>query len=884
MPLDPELWKRVREIFDRAVELPLDQRDAFLSEAAGGDESIIREVRSLLDHADSTRDPAAVVRGSAAALDAQPEPTRTGKHVGPYRILDRIGTGGMGTVWLAERDDAAFTKKVALKIVRGGLDHPRLVERFRAERQILAGLEHPGIARLLDGGQTDDGLPYVVMEHVSGEPIDRFVQGRSLSIRETLRLFVRVCDSIEYAHQRLVIHRDIKPANILVNDEGEPKLLDFGIAKMLAEDQSPDLTVAGARPMTPIYAAPEQIRGEPVSTATDVYGLGLLLYELLTGEHPFWNEKRSSREVESAVLETDPAAPSAVARRQTGARPASGGIEPDLDNVVLKAMEKDPSRRYPSVAEFAADVQRYLDDQPVHAQQQTLAYRTQKFVRRNLAAVSIAAVVVVALVTATIVSTTLFVRAQLAQQEAEAQREGAEAIGDFLASMLASVNPRVAQGRDVTLLRELLDTTAGRIETEFEGRPEIEASLRLTIGRTYRAIAAYEESESHLRAAVEIRESMSAEPVLVAAARYQLALLLRETARFAAAESLLIPALEFRREAGPPEELLAALAELAYVRQAQSYHDAEPLRREAIDVAQQSMGESSEAYGEAVYELGRHLWFRDDRDSSRHVAGRLLVEAVEILRRVDEPDPLILADALEGASYAYRYFDEPDRAADALFESLDLERTVLAEDHPDIGLTLGEIATHFEEVGDYEQSETYYRDALRIQRRHLGDDHVEVGTMNNDIAGMLRKAGRYSDARPHYEEAIRIYRASLGPDHAWVAIVLGNAARLYEAQGDCLEAREAIAEFERVAAPFWNPEHPRVAAVRSLRGACLLREKRYAEAEDVLLATYAQLDTSPDEPSAATRDVARWLVRLYEESGRPQEAQRYRTAVGSSGG
>ena len=393
--MTPDEWKKVRGIFERAVDLEPGAREEFLQITCAADDGLRTEVESLLAaHQQAAGD---FLTGQAIdAVGTIPELPETrealaGRRVGPYRILEEIGRGGMGTVYRAERDDDQFRKQVAIKIVRAGLPDEFSIQRFKAERQILANLDHANIARLLDGGATGDGRPYVVMEYVQGQPIDAYAQAHDLPVRERLELFRTVCAAVAYAHQRLVIHRDIKPANILVTGQGEPKLLDFGIAKILDPEQEGDPTVTLVRLMTPEYASPEQVKGEPVTTATDVYSLGVVLYGLLTGLRPYRLTSRTPHEIARAVLNDEPERPSAAnpkLRRR---------FEGDLDNIVLKALRKEPERRYASVEQLSEDIRRYLEGRPVTARPDTLRYRSGKFVRRHKVPVLAAGVAVLAL-------------------------------------------------------------------------------------------------------------------------------------------------------------------------------------------------------------------------------------------------------------------------------------------------------------------------------------------------------------------------------------------------------------------------------------------------------------------------------------------------------
>lgn len=423
----PEEWKRVRVAFERALELSNAERPAFLSELQQSDPALAASVLALLERDgeeavdDAPRLPAWEEMLASTTL---PEGTR----LGAYEIRGEIASGGMGTVYRAERADDEFDKSVAIKLIKRGMDSAVILKRFRYERQVLADLEHPGIARLLDGGMSADGQPYFVMEYVDGEPIDEWCDSHKTPLRARLELFQRVCQGVHHAHQRLVVHRDLKPSNILVTRDGEPKLLDFGVARMLDPEESVDASVWTSEQSflgTPSFASPEQLRGERVTTATDVYSLGVVLYRLLTGLRPYELSRLGGDEVRRLVCEVEPTRPS---RRLSEARASENPIVPghltgDLDNIVLMALRKEPDRRYASAEQLAEDIQRHLDGLPVIARANTLSYRAAKFFRRNRASSLIGAALLLILVTATIVTANLYFDATQANEEADERFE-----------------------------------------------------------------------------------------------------------------------------------------------------------------------------------------------------------------------------------------------------------------------------------------------------------------------------------------------------------------------------------------------------------------------------------------------------------------------------
>jgi non-specific serine/threonine protein kinase/serine/threonine-protein kinase len=468
-------WQRAKEVFGAALERRPDERAAFLAEACGGDADLRREVEGLLaahEQADGFLSrPAALATDGAAGPAREVAPQR----IGPYQILDTIAHGGMGTVYRAARDDDAFRKIVALKVVRGGRHSEHFERRFRQERQILARLQHPNIATVLDGGTTDDGQPYLVMEHVEGRPITEFCAQRGMGVRERVALFRVVCGAVQYAHQSLVVHRDIKPGNILVDAAGAPKLLDFGIAKLLASGVDPDLapTATVLPMMTPAYASPEQVKGQAVTTASDVYSLGVVLYELLAGRRPYEVPADSLQAIVQAVCDTEPTAPSEAATRSAGRTegtlPAAGELRGDLDTIVLKALRKDPERRYRTAHELSEDLRRHLEGLPVTARADTIGYRAGKFVRRHRTAVA-AAVLVTASLVGGIVATTR--QARLAQRRFDEARR-------LIHTVIFDVQPKMGAVPGTTPLRkELIESTLQYLEALAQDAGDNPALLR----------------------------------------------------------------------------------------------------------------------------------------------------------------------------------------------------------------------------------------------------------------------------------------------------------------------------------------------------------------------------------------------------------------------
>jgi len=471
-----ERWQQIQSLFDAAVELPTDQRNTWLAFQCGADVALRSEVEHLLQAFTAERSGGfidAAIR--SVASDVTMGNVRPGMRLDEYRLVQELGSGGMGTVFLAERADGEYTGLAAIKLVRGGFASPDIERRFRTERQMLADLEHPNIARLLDGGTAPDGMPYLVMEYVDGQPITAWAHAQRLDLDDRLRLFLTICDAVQHAHRSLIVHRDLKPSNILVRQDGVPKLLDFGIAKLLPSMSSAaQQTFSMVRVMTPSYASPEQIDGRPVTLATDVYSLGVVLYQLLTGVHPFTADRPGPLEVRRRIVEDEPLPPSRAMAPAEGPRPASArSLRGDLDAIVMRAMQKRVEQRYATVEQLGADILRHMHGLPVLARPQTPGYRLDRFVRRNRAAVagSIAAIVIVA----TLVGIDRM-RLMRERDEAQADVVAARQLSSFLVSVFGAgdVPAGPADSTASTAAQNaavLLDPAAERARTEFITRP-----------------------------------------------------------------------------------------------------------------------------------------------------------------------------------------------------------------------------------------------------------------------------------------------------------------------------------------------------------------------------------------------------------------------------
>ncbi len=818
--MDPQRWNRIKEIFDAACEVPPDARAAFLERACGDDVAMREEIQGLFDEEDRVHSMLDGVAIEATGLLG--DLTREGRRIGPYLLIRRIGVGGMGEVYLAARADGQFEHRVALKLVRPGLGSEQILARFRSERQILARLQHPNIARLLDGGLTEEGQPYFVLEYIDGQPIDAYADAHQLSIDERLDLFGQVCRAVTYAHANLVVHRDLKPSNILVTADGQVKLLDFGIARMVSEDETAEpLTRTGGGVMTPAYASPEQARGEPVNVSTDIYSLGVVLYELLTGLRPYDVDSRNPIEAARVICGVAPERPSTAVTEAGDAAATSETIgkargmevgrlrrrlSGDLDVICLKALRKETERRYASAHEMGEDIRRHLGGRPIRARAESVSYRLGKFVRRNRVVVGMAAAMVAGLL---LIAALYTVRLAEENDRVLREAEKANAVVGFLESLFRTSDPAVSKGETVTA-RELLDAGADRIETELAGQPEVQARMMRVLGNVYASLSLLDRAEPLLEQALQRDQSLyGSQSPDAAESMAGLAFVALEHGRYPEAESLFRQTLDIRRAAlGPahPETIETMnLLGSAYWRQ-DDYEAADSLYRAALALGKAALGPESPQVAKSTGALALVMKYKGDYEA----ADPLYQEALALERKIyGDVHPNV---AITMGNYAVLKKDAGDLdGAEALQrEALALNRQLYGEEHSVLAASMYNLGLTLWLKAEYDEAEALYREALAMHRALLGDEHYRIARGYNDIGLLLQDKGDYEAAETAFREAGRLAGDLLGPEHRITAIYTDNLARLLNARGRRDEAerlhREALAVFLKLL----GPEHPSV--------------------------------------------------------------------------
>ncbi len=740
-------------------------------------------------------------------------PANQPEYVGPYRVLQVLAQGGMGLVYVAEQAEPV-RRRVALKVIKAGMDTRKVIARFEAERQALAVMDHPNIAKVIDGGATAEGRPYFVMELVKGIPITEYCDVHKLSTRERLAIFIDVCHAVQHAHQKSVIHRDLKPSNVLVmlqDGEPVPKVIDFGIAKALSQalTERTLVTQVGEAVGTPAYMSPEQADPSAldVDTRTDIYSLGVLLYELLVGRLPLdpvemglpaFMGRLASREgnptTPSAKLSTlGPAAGLAATCRRTDVKALRRELQGDLDWIVMKALEPDRSRRYETVNGLAKDIERYLHDEPVDARPPSTMYRISRFVRRNRPAVVAGALVVVALVIGLSVAAVGLVRARRAETIARREAATAQQVAGFLTGLFAVSDPSEARGNTVTA-REILDRGADRIRTGLAGQPLVQAQMLTTIGAVYREMGLFAQAQPLLEQAVAIRTAeLPPDDSALQTSILELARLAQRQGRFAVAESLYRQTLKSReRVLGPDHpDLMVVLSGLGgmFVTRGR-YVEAESLLTRAV--ALRTAGQQPEDADFAG--LLRNLGSAYLADGHYAEAEPVYLRALAMYQRVegnDSPDVGRTLSNLGIVYYELRRYDEAEGYY--LRADSNLTRT-LGPDHPNvasININLGEIAWL---RGQYGEAQTRLRRALDIFRKTVEPGYPSIATADYDLANVLRDVGDTGESEARYREAIQIREKAFGANAPDVAEVLTGYAKLLRQmhrprQADSLEAR-----------------------------------------------------------------------------------------------
>ncbi|MGA7304558.1 MAG: serine/threonine-protein kinase [Rhodothermales bacterium] len=815
-------------MFERAVELDHEDLKSFF-EAECANEEDRRVLESMLE-ADAA--PPTVLRASqeslSTVLTGDPDADLPDE-IGPYRVTGKIGRGGMGLVVKAERID--LPKQVALKLIAERWVGPQILDRFHREQSALARLQHPNIAQLLDAGTSEEGIPYFAMEYVDGQPVTEYCDKNRIDVRGRLGLFLAICDAVQFAHRNLIIHRDLKPSNILVTQEGRVKLLDFGISKLL-DDEGQALTVTDFRALTPAYASPEQINGSSVTTSSDVYGLGVVLYELLTGRRPFLLSGKSATEIARILSQESPARPSTVVVHEgevSVQRTFARSIKGDLDNIVLKALEKEPASRYPSVEAFAADIHRYLQGLPVEARAATLGYRFRKFVTLHRWGVATAASILILLLGFSVAMTYLATETARERDRATLEAEKSDRVLQFMLDLFEANDPAKSLGDEVTA-RELLERGVEHAES-LSDQPLIQAETYQVIGRVYESLGQYERAAELLKKAGLLWRSELGDNAPE----------LAETLRLRS--SALVGLRDLDGAATAAKEALQ-IAEKAY------------------DPPDQSIADGLNSLAR-VYEVSARY---DEADS-------LLLRSHDMLVALFGPDDertieaLKLRGALLTSSGRFPEAETVNRAV------LAWQRQHLPENHPDIAATLNDLAVSIKGQSRFAEAQPFYEEALAIQKKVLGSDDPRTATTLKDLAILHGVQGHYKVAEPYFKEALAAFQRAFGRESARTATMMTAYAVLLGRMG---RTEESVAEYRealRIEEKTLGRLHPETLNARYNLGISLWQSGKRAEALDAIRRATAGMLESTGEKDYHYSDALGGLAIVESEIGQIEQAE-----------
>ena len=872
--MDQARWDRIQNLFHECAAMPEPERRKYLESECRDDPGMANEILAMLEQdarADFMLDREMAEVASSVVSD---EVDLSQQRFGPYRILRMLGEGGMGVVYLAERED--LQSLAAIKILRDAWLSPARRDRFKSEQRMLAQLNHPSIARLYDADTLSDGTPWFVMEYVEGVPLTEYCRARIRSIPGWLELFRAVCEAVLYTHQLAVIHRDLKPSNVLVKSDGTVKLLDFGIAKQLESvERAADQTRFGMRAMTPAYAAPEQMSGDRVGVQTDIYSLGVILYELLTGRLPFDLKDRTPAEAEMLVCKSEPMKPSAAARENRESAPGaeSRASWDDLDVMCLTAMHKDASRRYPTVDAFIRDIDHYLSGEPLEARPDSAQYRLSKFLRRNWRPVTATALGI-----ATLIGVVIYYTLHLidARNEAVASAARTQRIQTFMTNLFEGGDEAAGPAESLRVVT-LLDRGAQEARALHE-EPGVQAELYLTLGTIQQQMGNLDRADTLLTAALEQRKTMlgPSHPD-VAQCLLAVGLLRADQSEYEEAERLIREGLEItrRNEASDPAAYAEASSALGKVLENRgSYEEAIQILGDAVQLHKKA-GSSPEDLGAVVTQLANCHFYAGNYAASDSLNRQVL----EIDRSVyGERHPHVASDLINLGAIQQEWGHYPE--AEKFFrQALEIYEGWYGKEHYEVAATLTMIGRSLIYQSRLPEASEMLQRALGIRKRVFGADHPLVASTLNELGRVAQQEGRLDEAEANFRQMADIYKAVYDDKHYLIGVALSNLGGVYLERKELTRAEELFREVVRRYQETLSADHLYMGITRVKLGRALLRQHRYAEAEAETRAGYDILKKQTDPPAVHLKSAQTDLAEEYDALKQPENAARFRTEL-----
>ena len=876
--MDSARWQRIQTIFHDAADLSPSERAAFVRMHCDGDDALAAEILGMLRHdaADGSvldQNVAMAANGVLAGSDA------VASQFGPYRIVRVLGEGGMGIVYLAERTD--LHTRVAIKVLRDAWLSPARRERFAAEQRTLAQLNHPWIARFYDASVLPDGTPYFVMEYIEGIPLTEYCADKKCTIEQRLQLFRQICEAVQHAHSHAVIHRDLKPSNILVKEDGSVRLLDFGIARQIESlGVEVDQTITGLRLMTPAYASPEQVRGDRIGISTDVYSLGVILYELLAGAHPFDLSNLTPAEAASIIATHDPGKPSAAVRRSaaphSGAAALSRSAWADLDVLCVTAMHKDPQRRYRSVEALIRDVDHYLRAEPLEARPESRRYRAGKFVQRHRrAAAGIAAAVVLMIAMATF----FMLRLARARDAAIAQAARVQRIQGFMTSLFQGGDPSAGPDNNLRVVT-MVDRGLQQAQS-LNADPEVQAELYETLGGLYEKLGKLDEANLLLNKALDLHRSLyGADSTQAGETLVALGALRDDQAQLPEAERLVREGLAIEERhlpSGHPTVVKATTALGKVLEDRGSYAAAIATLNDAVKTQPRDAPPTPE-FAAALYELANCQFYAGHYDTAEALNQRLLPIDRQLYgdRHPRVADVLVNLGAIRHDLGHYPEAEPFERQA------LEIVQRWYGNDHPETASDLTMLARTLVFEGRYDEATALLQQSLVIKERVYGPVHPAVASSLNELGNTAMRQGKYDLAAKYFTRMADIYHAIYGEQHYLLGIALSNLAGAYAGKQDWPRAEALFRQAVQIFTKTQSADHINTGIARIKLGRTLLRERRYAEAQAESLAGYEILSKQLAPGASWLVNARRDLVEEYTVLQRPEDAQRFRAELAAA--